>query len=394
MEQTRITRSLRAIAERGIPNDVNLWPSLQTRLVSTRQFPTGALPVLRRARPARLVLTRRQTTLALAGAMLALVPGLGLATPLAENTFGKFVRRFGLVLVPSTTLPAPPLPKVLNVKALATNPAGQRQTQLVINGVPVTPGTVPTPPANLARGKAATFFTLRLNPIPLDQAQKQVHFTIRAPTWVPAGLTLKGALVAPGLLAGGGAVSAVTSTKPADSIHLEQNSGAIAISGAADHGVAGTPIAGAVAIGVDAVAGDSGSGTPVAASAGPGFAATTDPAGRLVSSDVPTSLTIVYARESATEARLQVTESEAGKAMGMIVPESAAQSLTVNGHPASYAHGKWQPGSGDPPSGMQWDSTADDGVLSWDDGGMTYVVWSSGLGLSRDDLVHVGESLK
>jgi hypothetical protein len=403
MEQTKITRSLRAIAEQGIPNDVNLWPTLQARLGSTPRVTTVSLPVLRQARPVRLTLTRRQAALALAGAMVALVPGLGLATPMAENAFGKFVQRFGLVLVPSTTLPGPPDAKMLNAKIVGTPVAGQQQVHLVVNGIPVTPGSVPPPPAKLPPGKAAAFFALQLKPIPLDQAQKQVHFNVRAPSWVPPGLTLEGALVTPGLLAGGGAVSAVASTKPSGSVHVEQSSGVIDVAGPADPKAVGTPgpsLTVSTSAVYRAIGDDAGSGTPVAGGIGTGRAigagvvVTTDPAGRLVASDVPTSLTIVYSKNGAARARLQVTEAEAGKAMGMIVPESAAQSLTVNGHPASYAHGKWRPANGDPASGLQWDSTADDGVLSWDDRGLTYVIWSSGLGLSRDDLVRVGESLK
>jgi hypothetical protein len=390
MEQTMLARALRVAASAAIPDDADLWPSLKAR-VGTK--------LVRQPRPALgTIVTRRRMTLALIGATVALVPGLGLATPLGENTFGKFVQRFGLVLVPSTTLPGPPpLTRVLKVNALATPPAGQPETHLIINGVPVTPGTVPTPPAKLGPGKAAVFFALRLDPIPLDQAQKQVHFTVRAPTWLPAGLSLKGALVTPGPLSGGGAVSAVASTNPGASIHVERSSGVVAIGRTTDHAVTGTPVAGvAVEVGTagrPAVV-YSVDGTPVAGDAGPNVIATTGSPGRLVASDIPTSLTIVYTKNGATDARLQVTESEAGKAMGMIVPESAALSLTVGGHPATYARGKWQPGSGDPPSGMQWDSTVDDGVLSWDDGGVTYVVWSSGLGLSRNDLIRIGESLK
>jgi hypothetical protein len=390
MEQTVIARALRAAAEAAIPNDIDLWPSLKARVGPN--LSRGSRPAL------GTLVTRRRVTLALVGAMVALVPGLGLATPLGENTFGKFVQRFGLVLVPSTTLPGPPIGKAISIRAGATPPAGQVQTRLVVNGIPVSPGTVPTPPAKLAPGKAALFFALRLDPIPLDQARKQVHFTVRAPTWLPAGLNLKGALVTLGLLSGGGAVSVVENTGPPASIHVERSSGVIAISGTSDHVGAGTPVAGAVVVHVgnpdEPATGYAVAGTPVAGRAGPDVVITSGSPGRLVTSDVPTSLTIVYAKAGATDARLQVTESEAGKSMGLIVPESAAQSLTVSGHPATYARGKWQPGSVDPPSGMQWDSTSDDGVLSWDDGGVTYVVWSSGLGLSRDDLIRIGESLK
>lgn len=72
---------------------------------------------------------------------------------------------------------------------------------------------------------------------------------------------------------------------------------------------------------------------------------------------------------------------------GYAFPASAAEDTQVDGQPAVYVHGTWHPN-------QQWDATADAGTLSWQQRGFTYLLFSSGLGLSRDDLVRIAQSLR
>ena len=71
---------------------------------------------------------------------------------------------------------------------------------------------------------------------------------------------------------------------------------------------------------------------------------------------------------------------------GYGVPSSATQEVQVHGEPAIYAQGAWTKDG-------TWNERADAGMLSWEDRGFTYYVSSSGLGLSREDLVRIAESL-
>lgn len=80
----------------------------------------------------------------------------------------------------------------------------------------------------------------------------------------------------------------------------------------------------------------------------------------------------------------QVTGSAAG---GLAVPAGQEQAAVVNGRPAVYVHGAWR-------KDETWDATADSGILSWEAGGFTYLVQYSGLGLTREDLVRIAESLR
>src|SRR6185437_3663391 len=50
-------------------------------------------------------------------------------------------------------------------------------------------------------------------------------------------------------------------------------------------------------------------------------------------------------------------------------PAASADDVTVNGHPATYVHGSYH-GDG------QWDSNVDASTMSWEAGGITYVLSS------------------
>ena len=55
--------------------------------------------------------------------------------------------------------------------------------------------------------------------------------------------------------------------------------------------------------------------------------------------------------------------------------------------PAAYAKGGWRsPGA--------WDETIDLQYLSWEADGMSYVLHDNGVGLSRETLIRIAESLR
>jgi hypothetical protein len=72
---------------------------------------------------------------------------------------------------------------------------------------------------------------------------------------------------------------------------------------------------------------------------------------------------------------------------GYVLPSSAAQDVRVNGHTAVYAQGSWD-------EFQRWNRRADAALLSWDENAFTYVLSFSGLGLSRDDVIRIAESLR
>lgn len=92
------------------------------------------------------------------------------------------------------------------------------------------------------------------------------------------------------------------------------------------------------------------------------------------------------------ERALFIRETQ-GVSEGSGVPESQVQDALVNGRSALYAQGGWQR-DGDAGSSLRWDGALDRKLLSWESGGITYVVESYGLNLSRDDMIRVAESIQ
>jgi hypothetical protein len=72
---------------------------------------------------------------------------------------------------------------------------------------------------------------------------------------------------------------------------------------------------------------------------------------------------------------------------GYAVPSSAAKAIRVDGAPAVYAHGSWDQSG-------NWHAEADAELVSWESGGMAYVLSASSLGLSRDDMIRIASSLR
>lgn len=82
-----------------------------------------------------------------------------------------------------------------------------------------------------------------------------------------------------------------------------------------------------------------------------------------------------------------------GVSEGSGVPESEVQDARVNGRSALYAQGGWQP-DGDAGPSLHWDGTMDRKLLSWESGGITYMVDAYGLDLSREDMIRIAESIQ
>jgi hypothetical protein len=70
-------------------------------------------------------------------------------------------------------------------------------------------------------------------------------------------------------------------------------------------------------------------------------------------------------------------QMQRGKPSGYYrVPASGARTVKVNGDDAIY-----------------WKRPSDEGLLSWKEGDFTYVMQYSGLGLSKDDMIRIAESM-
>lgn len=97
--------------------------------------------------------------------------------------------------------------------------------------------------------------------------------------------------------------------------------------------------------------------------------------------------TVLLYRPSAEASSVLAIEQTANWYQGRYgFPASAAQDVRVNGQPATYVAGVWT-------SGGQWDATANVGTLSWQEGEFTYTARFNELGLTREDLIRIAESL-
>lgn len=272
MTHERIVRLVHDLAEHEVPATPNLWPAIQARI--TVRHP--ALGAGRRTAPERLApMTRRLVSLrtVLAACLIAIVitGGLLLSVPPAQAAVWRTLQRFGIVLVAPTPVPSSPV------------------------AAPAAPAQAPT-----ARETA-------LARVSLAEAQQQVPFRIPLPTWLPDGVTLRGAFVGKG-------PSGDTRT-------------------------------------------------------------------------APISVTLSYQSLTDPRAGLGITIQNGPSTGGYVVPAGAGQEVLVNGHPAIFVQGAWTPE-------RTWNETADATMLSWEADGFTYIVSSSGLGLTREDILRIAEPLR
>lgn len=85
-------------------------------------------------------------------------------------------------------------------------------------------------------------------------------------------------------------------------------------------------------------------------------------------------------------AALTVRMADGVSAAPTFVPTTAVDDLTVRGHPALYAHGRWVAGT--------WDTHADSALLTWSEGGYTLTIMADGMGTSAAELAAIAESLR
>jgi hypothetical protein len=99
------------------------------------------------------------------------------------------------------------------------------------------------------------------------------------------------------------------------------------------------------------------------------------------------SVIVRYQLPANAEGDIAIRETTGHRQGGYAFPAAGPEDVTVNGHPATYVHGSYH-GDG------QWDSNVDVSTMSWDADGITYVLSSEGLGLSRADLLRVANSIR
>lgn len=76
------------------------------------------------------------------------------------------------------------------------------------------------------------------------------------------------------------------------------------------------------------------------------------------------------------------------------VPARYVQSVLVNGQPALYVQGNWRNlDAANMRDDSQWDSSADQIVLSWVADSLTYTLEARGIGLTREEAIHIAASL-
>jgi hypothetical protein len=110
----------------------------------------------------------------------------------------------------------------------------------------------------------------------------------------------------------------------------------------------------------------------------------------------PVSVHVLYRPQDNTEANLalDVTEITPEGGGGVGVPASDIQLATVHGQPAVYVQGAWQQKRENDPRDLVWNKAVDQQMLSWQEHGQTYVLSSYQLGLSREDMIRIAESIR
>jgi hypothetical protein len=99
------------------------------------------------------------------------------------------------------------------------------------------------------------------------------------------------------------------------------------------------------------------------------------------------AVVLVYRQGGAANRTLWIQIELGATGGGYVLPEAAAQEITVGGRPAVYVRGE----NGD---GGRWNAQADAIKLGWRNAELTYVLSASGLGLGPSDVVQIAESLR
>lgn len=94
-----------------------------------------------------------------------------------------------------------------------------------------------------------------------------------------------------------------------------------------------------------------------------------------------------------TSQGLQVTISSGTMGARIPVPPSEEQQAMVRGQTATYIHGAWGTPAEDATGEVQWNAKADVAWLSWQQQGRIYTISAYGLGMGRDELLRLAESI-
>ncbi len=95
---------------------------------------------------------------------------------------------------------------------------------------------------------------------------------------------------------------------------------------------------------------------------------------------------VFHGRADGREGGLGIEATQGTGKTNYVFPDSAKQPVAVNGQPAIYIHGAWN-GQG------QWNDNADAATLEWSANGFALHLSGSGLGLSRDEIIRIAESV-
>lgn len=273
MSEEHLSQRLREIAEHEVPGDLDLWQAIRADITA------DALPRPRRSMTSRVAsrmrIFRSRTPVLVALSLVVLVVAFGVVTaPSAQGRIDGMLRRFGLMLVSSTTV-TPATPQW----------PGQTKEPALANGGPIQMTSI-------------------------GEAQRRAPFPIHLPRLLPEGMTMRDVYIR---------------TSPP-----------------------------------------------------------TDPNG---------SLFTVEMTYSTGDERVMFIRETRGASEGAGVPESQVQDARINGRSALYAQGGWE-FDGDSGSSLRWDETLNRQLLSWESGGVTYVVDAYGLDLRREDMIRIAESIQ
>jgi hypothetical protein len=101
----------------------------------------------------------------------------------------------------------------------------------------------------------------------------------------------------------------------------------------------------------------------------------------------PNWANVFYGYADGKEAGLGIQVAPSTGLPNYVFPESARQPVIVNGQPATYIHGAWN-------AQGQWNDNEDAAALEWSANGFAFHLSGSDLGLTREDLIRIAESVK
>lgn len=109
--------------------------------------------------------------------------------------------------------------------------------------------------------------------------------------------------------------------------------------------------------------------------------------GAVVAPNMTTAVDLFFGYADGSPGMIHVAETVGQTTGGYAFPQDRSQAITINGQPALYFRGSWQLNG-------TWDEAEDSATISWEDGGYSFMVQASRLGITRDALVGIAESVR